>query len=71
MASLYLGRRILLQGGTCSWWRRSEMADPECMGDKQEHPLVPLRLRGTGGTCAGPAGAEPAPALSSKAPGHI
>lgn len=47
------------------------MADPECMGDKQKHPLVPLRLRGTGGTHAGPAGAELAPALSSKVPGAI
>jgi len=47
------------------------MADPEHVGDKQEHPLVPLRLMGTGGTHAGPAQAEPTPALSSKAPGDI
>lgn len=41
---------------------RSEMADSECTGEKQEHLLVLLRLGDPGGTCAGPATAEPCPA---------
>lgn len=41
---------------------RSEMADSECTGEKQDHLLVLLKLGDTGRTCAGPATAEPSSA---------
>lgn len=66
---LECGQPVPVQMGLTAGWDlqllRSEMADPEQVGDKQEHLLVSPRH--TGGSCAGPARAEPASVLSSKA----